>query len=41
MAELLTTIWPRIENAIASGVLITITERSLRIRGLPVSRKKG
>jgi predicted nuclease of predicted toxin-antitoxin system len=41
MAELLTTIWPRIEDAIASGVLITITEHSLRLRGLPVSRKKG
>lgn len=41
IAELLTKIWPRIEKAIASGVLISITERSLRLRGLPVSRKKG
>ena len=41
IAELLITIWPRIEKSIARGALVTITERSVRLRGLPLSRKKN
>ncbi|MGH7117382.1 MAG: DUF5615 family PIN-like protein [Acetobacteraceae bacterium] len=31
-------IWPRFEEALNSGALVTVTERSLRIRRLPIVR---
>jgi predicted nuclease of predicted toxin-antitoxin system len=40
IAELLTTVWPRIEKNIIDGAMITITERSIRVRGLPISGKR-
>ncbi len=36
MAELLLRIWPRIEAAVNDGALVTVTERQVRIRRLPV-----
>jgi len=36
LAELLLRIWPRIEPAVASGAMVTVTQQSIRIRRLPV-----
>ncbi|NJM10797.1 MAG: DUF5615 family PIN-like protein [Synechococcaceae cyanobacterium SM1_2_3] len=36
LAELLLRIWPRIESAVREGALITVTERHVRVRRLPV-----
>jgi predicted nuclease of predicted toxin-antitoxin system len=41
IAELLTTIWPLIEQSIIGGAMITITEKSIRVRGLPVSVRRA
>lgn len=38
LAALLQTIWSRIEDALASGALVTISERSIRARRLPIVR---
>ena len=38
LAALLQTIWPRAESALQSGALVTVTERSLRVRRLPIVR---
>ncbi len=38
LAELLQAIWPRVEDALDSGALVTVTGRLLRIRRLPVVR---
>ena len=40
IAELLMKVWPRIEKNISDGAMITITEKSIRVRGLPVSGKR-
>lgn len=37
VADLLLTIWPRITAALSKGALITVTERTIRIRGLPIA----
>jgi predicted nuclease of predicted toxin-antitoxin system len=37
LATLLQTIWPRIEDALDSGALVTVTEHSVRVRHLPVA----
>ena len=39
LAELLKTIWPRIVQAVDGGAMVTVTERSVRVRRLPISRK--
>ena len=39
LAELLCTIWPKIEENVMQGAMITVTENSLRIHNLPVYRK--
>lgn len=36
LARLLVGIWPRIESALDMGAMIVVTERSVRIRLLPV-----
>ena len=36
LARLLTTIWPKIEERIAEGALVTVTEHTLRMRHLPI-----
>jgi predicted nuclease of predicted toxin-antitoxin system len=38
LAALLQTIWSRVEDALASGALVTISERSVRARRLPIVR---
>jgi predicted nuclease of predicted toxin-antitoxin system len=38
LATLLQAIWPRIEDALDSGALVTVTEHSVRIRRLPVAK---
>ena len=40
ICELLLQVWPRIESAVNEGALVTITERSVRVRALPISTKK-
>ena len=39
LAELLFAVWPKIEKDILQGAMITVTESSVRIHKLPVSRK--
>ena len=38
LAALLQAIWPRVEDALDSGALVTVTERSIRVRRLPIVR---
>jgi hypothetical protein len=38
LAALLQTIWSRVEDALNSGALVTVTERSIRVRRLPIVR---
>jgi predicted nuclease of predicted toxin-antitoxin system len=38
LAALLQTVWSRVEDALASGALVTISERSIRARRLPIVR---
>ncbi len=40
IADLLMKIWPRIERSATDGAMITITEKAIRVRGLPVSTKR-
>ena len=40
ICDLLFKIWPRIESAVNEGALVTITERSVRVRALPIATKK-
>ena len=37
LASLLLGVWPRIINALAAGAAVTITERDVRIRRLPIA----
>ena len=39
LAELLFAVWPKIEKDIVRGAMITVTENSVRIHELPISRK--
>ena len=36
VARLIKEIWPRIEDALAAGAMVTVTDQSVRIRILPV-----
>jgi hypothetical protein len=38
LAALLQGIWDGIENALDDGAMVTVTERSVRVRRLPVAR---
>src|SRR5215467_14362274 len=38
LAALLQTIWSRVEDALNSGALVTVTEHSIRVRRLPIVR---
>jgi predicted nuclease of predicted toxin-antitoxin system len=38
LSALLQAIWPRVEDALDRGALVTVTERSLRVRRLPIVR---
>jgi predicted nuclease of predicted toxin-antitoxin system len=39
LAALLQSVWARIETQLAAGALVTITERSVRTRRLPILRR--
>jgi hypothetical protein len=41
IADLLATAWPLIEQSAISGGMITITEKSIRARELPISGKRS
>lgn len=41
IADLLMAVWPCIEQSVIDGAMITITEKSIRVRGLPVSGKRS
>ncbi len=36
LAALLQAVWPRVESGLTSGAMVTITDRSVRIRRLPI-----
>ena len=38
LAALLQGIWPGIEEALSGGAMVTVTERSVRVRRLPIAR---
>jgi predicted nuclease of predicted toxin-antitoxin system len=38
LTALLQGIWPRIEDVLDSGALVTVTEKSIRVRRLPIVR---
>lgn len=40
LAELLIAVWPQIEKQVIAGAMITVTEKSIRVRGLPVAGKR-
>jgi predicted nuclease of predicted toxin-antitoxin system len=40
ICDLLLKIWPRIDTAVGEGALVTVTERSVRVRALPIATKK-
>ena len=40
ISDLLLKVWPDIEPAVNEGALVTITERSVRVRALPIATKK-
>jgi predicted nuclease of predicted toxin-antitoxin system len=40
LAELLMTVWPYIEKHAIDGAMITVTDTSIRVRGLPVSGRR-
>jgi predicted nuclease of predicted toxin-antitoxin system len=41
MAALLQRIWVGVEDALDDGALVTVTERTVRVRRLPVGSKPG
>lgn len=40
LAALVETIWPRIEEAVSAGAMVTVTATSLRIRRLPIAKRQ-
>jgi predicted nuclease of predicted toxin-antitoxin system len=41
ISDLILKVWPRIESAVNEGALVTVTERSVRVRALPITAKKS
>ena len=39
LASLLQTVWPEIEDALAAGAMVTVTDRAIRIRRLPIVKR--
>jgi predicted nuclease of predicted toxin-antitoxin system len=39
LGALLEAVWPRIESAVTDGAMVTITDRSVRIRRLPIEKR--
>jgi predicted nuclease of predicted toxin-antitoxin system len=40
LADLLLSAWPRVADAIDTGAMVTITDRAIRIRRLPVGKSE-
>lgn len=40
LAQLLHDIWPKVEKVVKDGAMITVTEKTLRIRRLPVFKSQ-
>ena len=40
LAQLLHDIWPKVEKVVEDGAMITVTEKALRIRRLPVFKSQ-
>lgn len=40
LAELLVAVWRQVEQHVVGGAMITVTDRSIRVRGLPVASKR-
>ena len=38
MSKLIISIWPKIDQAIQRGAMVTVTEESIRVRTLPIYR---
>ena len=36
LAALLQAVWPTVESALADGAMVTVTDRSIRVRRLPI-----
>ena len=36
LADLLQTVWPDIEDALTAGAMVTVTDRAIRVRRLPI-----
>ncbi len=41
LAALLETLWPELENALVAGAMVTVTDRSVRVRRLPFGKREG
>ena len=39
VARLIVDIWPRIDRALATGAMVTVTDRSVRTRRLPIIKR--
>ena len=37
LAELIEKIWPKIQSQLETGALVTVTERSIRVRKIPIA----
>jgi predicted nuclease of predicted toxin-antitoxin system len=37
LAELLERVWPRIEEAVGAGAVVTVSHRAVRVRRLPIA----
>ena len=37
LADLIKTIWPRIQKQLESGAMVTVTRKSIRIRNIPIT----
>ena len=38
LAALIETVWPRIADALDTGAMVTVTDRAIRVRSLPIVR---
>lgn len=38
LAALLQSVWPGIEDALVGGAMVTVTDRSVRVRRLPIQK---
>ena len=41
LAALVETVWPHVEESLVAGAMVTVTDRSVRIRRLPIGRDRA